>query len=211
MSAVVTDYAYKCSAHRGALLASQRGVPVYTYAFNHTPSCSWEPSISNDPQALALLGATHTTEIPFVFGNLDGFPLPNGNCSFNAAEKAISAQLIEAWTAMAASGAPNTSDVQWPLFTVNGTQGVNVNATGVFVGAVDYSVCEQLWNKIDAGILQSALNGTANGTCSGGGTGGAGAKSSNGATATSTVDLHFGALVATVLVVGMGLFVTVLG
>ena len=197
MSSVITDYAYKCPAHRGALLASQRGVPVYTYAFNHTPSCSWEPSIPL--QVLPLLGATHTAEIPFVFGNVDSLPLPNGNCSFNAAEKAISAHLIQAWTAMAATGAPNTSDVQWPLFTVNGTQGVNVNATDVFVGMVDYSICEQLWNKIDAGVLQSALNGT-NGTCSGRGTGG-----NNGAVA-----VHLG-LVRTLLVAGiMGLFITVL-
>lgn len=136
-----------------------------------------------------------------MFGNVDQLPLPDGNCSFNAAEKAISAQLIRSWAAMAAAGAPNTSEVQWPLFTANATQGLVVNSTDVFVGTVDYSVCEQLWNKIDAGILQSALNGT-NGTCSGGGTGG---KGHNGAVA-----VHFG-LVGTLLVAGiMGLFITVL-
>ena len=101
---------------------------------------------------IALLGATHAAEIPFVFGNVDWLPLPDGNCSLNAAEKTISAQLIRAWTAMAAAGVPNTSDVHWPLFTAN--------ATDVVMGAVDYSVCEQLWNKIDGRILQSALNGT---------------------------------------------------
>ena len=62
-------------------------------------------------------------------------------------------------------------------------------------------LCEQLWNKIDARILQSALNGT-NGTCSGGGAGG---KGHNGAVA-----VRFG-LVGTLLVAGiMGLFVAVL-
>ena len=111
----------------------------------------------NDAQALSLLGATHTAEIPFVFGNLDNFPLPNGNCSFNAAERSIGSQLIEAWTSMAASRTPNTSSLQWPLFTANETQGINVNSTSVFAGAIDYSVCAQLWDKIDAGILQNAL------------------------------------------------------
>ena len=62
-------------------------------------------------------------------------------------------------------------------------------------------LCEQLWNKIDARILQSALNGT-NGTCSGGGTGGKGHN--------DAVAVHFG-LVGTLLVAGiMGLFVAVL-
>ena len=60
---------------------------------------------------------------------------------------------------------------------------------------------ERLLNRIDARILQSALNGT-NGLCSGGGTGGMG---HNGAAA-----VHFG-LVGTLLVAGiMGLFITVL-
>ena len=68
-----------------------------------------------------------------MFGNVDQLPLPDGNCSFNAAEKAISAQLIRSWTAMAAVGAPNTSEVQWPLFTANATRGVVVNATDVVV------------------------------------------------------------------------------
>jgi hypothetical protein len=45
---------------------------------------------------------------------------------------------------MAAVGAPNTSEVQWPLFTANAMRGVVVNATDVSVGAVDYSVYEQL-------------------------------------------------------------------
>ena len=74
-----------------------------------------------------------------MFGNVDQLPLPDGNCNFNAAEKAISAQLIRLWTVMAAAGAPNASDVQWPLFTTNGTRDV-VNATDVVVGVVDCSV-----------------------------------------------------------------------
>ena len=82
-----------------------------------------------------LLGTTHTAEIPLVSGNVDQLPLPDGNCSFNAAEKAIGAQLIQSWIAMAAVGAPNTSEVQWLLLTANATRGVIVNATDVFVGA----------------------------------------------------------------------------
>ena len=149
----------------------------------------------NDAQALSLLGATHTAEIPFVFGNLDNFPLPNGNCSFNAAERSIGSQLIEAWTSMAASGTPNTSSLQWPLFTANETQGINVNSTSVFAGDIDYSICAQLWDKIDAGILQNSLNGTTNSTtCSGGTT-----SSPNSAT---SVVLHSGLFM---MMVGMGL------
>lgn len=151
MAAVTTDYGYKCSANRALSGGIANGVPVWTYLFNHTPSCPWIPGLGTNPEILELIGPAHTSEIPFVFGNVDHFPLPNGNCSFNAAEKAISAAMIEQWSSMAANAHP-TSD--WPEYTLNESLGLNIiNST--LAGRVDYSVCH-FWDEIDAALAQQA-------------------------------------------------------
>jgi carboxylesterase type B len=82
MEAIITDVSYKGPTYRALNLTVQNGVPAWTYLWNHTPSCTWFDFIPR--QALTLLGATHTAEIPFVFGNLNNLPLPNGTCSSGA-------------------------------------------------------------------------------------------------------------------------------
>lgn len=93
---------------------SKRGstVPAWTYLFSHTASCVWDDLFP--PQYLSLFQATHTAEIPFVFGNTDNLPIPNANfigtsgtCSFNPSEQLISQALVEAWTSLAATGDPS--------------------------------------------------------------------------------------------------------
>lgn len=87
MEVIITDVSYKCLANRALNLAVQNGVPAWTYLWNHTPSCTWLNSVPQ--QALTLLGATYTAEIPFVFGNLKNLPLPNGSCYLTSSERTI--------------------------------------------------------------------------------------------------------------------------
>ena len=151
MSEIITDVSYFCPAHRALNLAVKNGVPAWTYLWNHTPSCSWSPSIPR--QALQLLQATHTAEIPFVFGNLDKLPLPNGWCNLTAPEVEISATLISAWTAMAATGDPSASSgLQWPRYNPVGLVGINIGNSTITVGVVDYTVCK-FWDTLDATVL----------------------------------------------------------
>ncbi len=148
MSEVLTDYGYRCPARRG-LVGAQHGVPVYAYTFNHTLSCTW---LAGLPQAaLPLLGATHTSELPLVFGDFEN--LAGADCSLNATERAMSRYIQDAWTSMAASKNPGSG---WPQYTANAPDGIvfNDNAT---VGNIDFSGCD-FWDQLNLQIRQTAAN-----------------------------------------------------
>jgi len=155
MVTVLTDQSFKCPAYRGLNVAQQKGIPSYTYLWAHTPSCPWYPNIPSE--ALPILGATHTSEIPFVFGALNNSPLPNGTCNFTSAEKSISAFMVAAWRSMAENGNPGPG---WPQFG-NTSLGINVvNSTSA--GVVDYSSCA-FFDKVNAMQLaegEAARNGS---------------------------------------------------
>ena len=170
LASIVTDAAYKCPAYRGLNTAVAKGLPAYTYLDAHTPSCQWLPGVP--ASALKLLGATHAAELPLVFDRLTGFE--NGTCSLSTSDGAISKVLVDAWTAMASSGDPGTSALQWPRFIADqDLNGVVINDTAA-AGAVDYSACA-FWDKIDALSLQLGIGA------------GVGKFGSNGTNATSAV------------------------
>ena len=83
-----------------ALLASPS--PVYLYFWTQTPS-QWP--------FFGSLGATHTVEIPFVFGNasIEGMV-------FDAADTAFSYQALAMWASFATTLAPSPS---WPDYRQN--------------------------------------------------------------------------------------------
>ncbi len=171
MNAVFTEYIFLCPTYRALQNAVARGIDVYTYSFNHTPSCSWISGTSLSPAQINFLGPTHTSEIPFVFGLTENLPPPSGTCNFTTAENGISAFMLGAWTSMAATAQPGGSPKwpKWPKWT-NGTgagagEGVLVNA-GVSIGVVDYSSCD-FWDSIDATIAAIAANKTTSSTPTG--------------------------------------------
>ena len=43
LAQVITDQNYKCPAFRGLNRAVAKGVPAWTYFFNHTSTCIWIP------------------------------------------------------------------------------------------------------------------------------------------------------------------------
>lgn len=167
---IVTDAAYKCSSYRGLKTATAKGVPVYTYLNAHAPSCEWIPGIP--AESLKLLGATHSAELPLVFGRVTG--LSDGTCNLTAKEGQLSKQLIQSWTAMASKANPSSGGLQWPLFSAGTSAGVMINETAE-AALVDYSVCD-FWDKIDAlsvqlGFQVGAGNFSANATTKSGSTG----------------------------------------
>jgi carboxylesterase type B len=157
-SVIITDYAFKCTTYRGLLAAAANGVDVWAYSFNHTSSCSWNNIIPQDSATLKALGPAFMAEIPFVFGNVDHLPAPNGTCIMTAGEKAISAFMEDAWTSMAASGKPSVNDADWPKWSKNASMGIVVGDT-VEAAMVDYSICE-FWDQIEAGLFDLDANGT---------------------------------------------------
>jgi len=125
----------------------EKGIPVWTYLWNHQSACTWIPGLPQE--ALPLVGATHTGEIPFVFGNLDVSHIFNTSCSFSAQDQGISRTLVNAWTSMAATQDPSgySFDFPWPQYNASSI-GLVINET-VSVGEVDYSVC-RFWDEINA-------------------------------------------------------------
>lgn len=183
MTAIITDFSYKCPAYRGLEMALKNNVPAYTYLWSHTPSCPWFKSIPIE--GLPYFGATHTSEVPFVLGDVYDLPLPpNGTCNFTSAEKDLSSFFIKAWTSMAENGNPGST---WPAFG-NSSMGMNfVNTTSV--GVVDYSPCA-FWDKINAQLLADATGGASTVPQSGGNatttTTGSSTAASSGSTPTSS-------------------------
>ena len=159
---VLTDATYLCSSYRGLNRAVEKGIPVWTYLFSHDPVCSWFPGLPQ--KAVPLVGATHSAEIPFVFGNTVGLG-PNGTCNFTEQERAISATMVSAWTAMAANRDPSSGDLQWLAYTDSSKSlGINiVNATTP--GYVNYTVCP-LWDTVNE-MLVSLSNSTMSNSTSG--------------------------------------------
>lgn len=151
LTVIMTETTYKCPAYRGLLRASTKGVPVWSYHFAHTPGCPWYASIP--AKYLSVLGATHTSEIPFVFNMTSNMPPPDGTCTFSGSEQGISLTLSRAWTNMAEFGSPGDNDA-WPSWTSNSSMGVTVK-DAVEVAEIDYKTCA-FWNEINDAVNKYA-------------------------------------------------------
>ncbi|MCJ1310794.1 hypothetical protein MMC25_004461 [Agyrium rufum] len=175
MSMVYTLVNYDCPAIRGLRNAEKNGTGVWTYQSTHVPTCPWTDTIP--VQALGLLGAAHSSEIPLVFANTDHLPLPNGNCSFTSDERTLSAQFVAAYTSMAANGNASSSRLAWPEWTSKALEGVRfANSTSVL--GLNSTVCE-LFDSI-------AASQSVNATSSGNSTGSTNASSTTSSTPAST-------------------------
>jgi para-nitrobenzyl esterase len=103
---IVTDGVFACGARRIARAVSRRGVSVFLYEYTH---------VLDSPRARPL-GATHSLELFFVFGNADlGIEL-------SAAETPLSRTIMDAWGRHGATGSPASIETPWPAYTLEGDQ-----------------------------------------------------------------------------------------
>ncbi|KAF5861393.1 hypothetical protein ETB97_000272 [Aspergillus alliaceus] len=130
ISTVMTDAAYKCPTHRALIQASNNSIP------------------SIPPEAISTLGATHTAEIPLIFGNLAHQPVPDGSCNATTTEYGLASGLMGLWRSMAEKGEPS---VRWPVFGEDG-RGL-VIGDGLQIGEVDFRACE-LWARINELLME---------------------------------------------------------
>src|ERR1700728_458872 len=79
IAAVITDAEYACPTRRALRTSLTTQLGTYTYLWNHVPSCPWIPSIPSS--LLSFFGATHTSELAFVFGETSNLPAPEGTCN----------------------------------------------------------------------------------------------------------------------------------
>jgi hypothetical protein len=158
ISKVITDSDYMCPGYRGAIATARNNVPTWAYEFVHNTTCAWMESVEQDD--VSALGATHTAEISYVFGNM-AFDLSGRNsCNSTAAEYHLSKQMVSLWTAMAGNAAPSTDAIKWPRFqpSKNGTTPGLYFANSTSPGTIDFSAC-QLWDKVNT-VLSATTNST---------------------------------------------------
>lgn len=163
MTQVITDSTYRCPAWYGAAQAARNNVSAWTYEFTHNATCTWLWTISE--AEVSYVGGAHTSEIPFVFGNLDNSYLPNGTCNSTSTEYHLSAQMMDMWTAMAENADPSTEDLSWPQFqnTKNLSTPGMIFGNSSASGSISYEYCD-MWIQVNE--ILSASNATATGTSS---------------------------------------------
>lgn len=159
IQAIDRDFVFRCQTYRGLLGGIANNVPVFTFSFGHTPSCTWLTDVPQTPFIHAFLGPAHTADIPFVFGNLNNLPLGGNphNCSLTADEGKVSEFMRAAWTNMAMHGKPGNG---WEPFTLEKPQGFNFTESAFFFGDIDYEICN-FWSDMETRLRGLSTGGGA--------------------------------------------------
>ncbi len=107
--ALTSDAKFVCSARTAArTLAAAQDEPVYRFVFSHVAE--------NAAPALKARGATHASELPYVFGNL-AIATATGAYAPGPNDLAVSAAFRGYWAAFAQSGDPNGGGATpWPRY-----------------------------------------------------------------------------------------------
>ncbi|EPS40682.1 hypothetical protein H072_5430 [Dactylellina haptotyla CBS 200.50] len=159
-SQILTDYVMKCTSYYGLMKSAEKGIPGWTYIFDHIASCPISDAIT--APIAQILGPTHGFDVPYLFGHTDRFPRPNGTCSYNDQERQSVNILVNGLTALAATGNASTSDFNWPTFTNGSYEGLYIgqNSTEIMSLTEDFSKCE-FWSQVyDIVLTASETNGT---------------------------------------------------
>jgi para-nitrobenzyl esterase len=103
-----------------ALQAQYNHSPAYIDTFARNPSFAPGASIADLDTATA--GAYHTADIPFWLGTLDVFNMFHTTRAWQPWDRQLSEAMMGALIAFADTGNPNTAQVRWPAWSVNGEQ-----------------------------------------------------------------------------------------
>lgn len=149
MAHLSTTVSFTCPTQKALQAARNHGVPAYGYRFSLTPSCPWiNVGGAGIPDAYSrhLSGPTHTSDVPFVFANMDNQPWGTGTCNYTANEHRISRMMVKAWTGMARKGNPSSCMQKWPEYDVCERKGPHMDV-GTPIERIDFDECD-FWNPI---------------------------------------------------------------
>ncbi|MGH3587444.1 MAG: carboxylesterase family protein, partial [Pseudonocardia sp.] len=109
-SDVITDRAYACTELLTSRALAERG-PVFAYEFADPAAPS--PILPLPPDLAG--GATHGSELPYLFDLVAGQP------PLTADQQALADELVDRWARFAATGNPNGgAATPWPQWTGDG-------------------------------------------------------------------------------------------
>jgi len=104
-----TDFGILCGTWTALASLSARA-NAFFYRFDHRTTC---------PRAGSVPGVYHALELPYVFGTPRSY-----ECSFTAAEKALSSRMQGIWTNFAKYLTPSPFDGSYPAFRSSSPKGV---------------------------------------------------------------------------------------
>ena len=134
-SAAATDDSYGTPADQWADDTSFRCAAVMQLAWHRAAgNAAYEYEFTRVPAGREAVGATHASELAYVFGTLDrGFvavvgPPPSG---FSDVDRQVSAAMQSYWTSFAKTGDPNGGNLpRWPKFETASRAYLQLNAAG---------------------------------------------------------------------------------
>ena len=114
LSAVITDYWFRCAAQKFATAAVAQGSAAYFYHFRHVFSSGWIFAEFGLPTQ-CVNRTCHASELPFVF-RADANPaVLSLNVTFTADENTLIDEMGAMWVAFASGAAPGNG---WPVWNV---------------------------------------------------------------------------------------------
>ena len=109
--AATRDALYGWTAERLVRSQTARGLPSYLYLFDHGYPAEDD----------AGLHGFHASELPFVFGTLDGTPPLWPRVPASSRQAAMSQAMLDYWTSFARTGRPRAAgEPDWPAFGSGG-------------------------------------------------------------------------------------------
>ncbi|MCX7036336.1 MAG: carboxylesterase family protein [Proteobacteria bacterium] len=120
---------------------------------------SYAPGAKIADQDLSTIGAYHTADIPFWFGNLDVFNSLRTTRAWTADDRALSSAMMGSLIAFAATGNPQTAAVQWPAWTAGNEVKVEFG-TAAPAAMVKLNVAGLTWLKAHPPQAVTAAPGT---------------------------------------------------
>ena len=129
---VITEGVFSCNARRVARVLSQQNMPVFLYQMRHP---------LDHPKAHGL-GATHSVELFFVWGNTDL------GIGISEAERPLSRRFMQAWGRFAATGDPSGPELSWPRYTAERDPHLVFDMASSVGSGLANEACD-FWDEID--------------------------------------------------------------
>ncbi|XP_075891948.1 acetylcholinesterase-like isoform X1 [Nelusetta ayraudi] len=139
LSEFATDYLFICPAFDFARRYAQAGGNIYTYEFTHRSSLNPWPK---------WMGATHLSEIVYVFG------IPqNPSHGFTEEEVNLSRRMMKHWANFARTGNPSTDKFKWPPLTPENKEYITLNTSPPEIKTHFKAEKCHFWNNIFPQIM----------------------------------------------------------